>query len=241
VEEFDRLEQDQTPEGIAKLKQIYLDILPDMPESYKRQFADAKTYEALQALLEYITNNVRAHFQVKETFRGPKEKSLDVWTDFSDCGFHFLKGETYLVYADQEEETKRFRAGGCSRTSRLSDAGDDLAYLFFFKNGGTESSRIYGFVTSNELDLRTPRLWDSINSPVSHVAVELNSASGKRVTETDQNGQFVFDGLDEGEYGIFIYIIASPDPAFRLEGPRHIKVEGNACASDVFLVHLPKR
>jgi hypothetical protein len=207
VEEFDGLEQDQTPEGIAKIKKIYLDVFPDMPESYKRQFADAKTYEALEALWEYIINNVRVHFKAKETFRGPNEKSFDVWTDF---GIRFLKGETYLVYANQEEETKRFRAGGCSRTSRLSDAGDDLAYLFFLKNVGTESSRFYGFVTSNEVDLRTPRFWDSINSPVPEVVVELNSASGKRLTETDQHGRFVFDGLGEGEYSVFIYASHRP-------------------------------
>ncbi len=35
------------------------------------------------------------------------------------------------------------------RTKRLSDAGDDLAYLYFYKNQPEASSRLEGFATSD--------------------------------------------------------------------------------------------
>ena len=85
-------------------------------------------------------------FKVKTAFRG--EESDEVWTDSGDCGYNYQEGETYLVYADEDEETDRVNTSVCYRNRRLSDAGDDLAYLFFYRNGGDESARLEGFVTS---------------------------------------------------------------------------------------------
>jgi hypothetical protein len=164
-EELERLAADQSPEALAKRKSIYLEILKGSLDLYKTRLEQIRTQRELDTFLDVVMDEgKRARFQVKQVFRGEKQDSIDVWTDFSDCGFEFHKGETYLVYADQDEETQRFVTGACSRTKRLSDAGEDLAYLYFLQNGGTEASRIYGFVTSNELDLRTPRYWDRVKS-----------------------------------------------------------------------------
>jgi hypothetical protein len=66
-----------------------------------------------------------------------------------DCGYDFQLGETYLVYADDEEGENYFLTSSCMRTKRLPEAGEDLAYLYFYKNQPEESSRIEGFATSD--------------------------------------------------------------------------------------------
>jgi hypothetical protein len=39
----------------------------------------------------------------------------------------FQKGETYLVYTTDDEETDRLETNVCHGTARLSDAGEDLS------------------------------------------------------------------------------------------------------------------
>ena len=118
------------------------EAFPDLPEYYKRRLAAAKTSDDIARLFySIIAQGRRVRFKVKTTFRGEKEKedsddeeeSLEVWTDSGDCGYDFQVGETYLVYADEDEETDRINTSVCYRNRRLSDAGDDLAYLFFFQ------------------------------------------------------------------------------------------------------------
>ena len=110
-----------------------------------------------------------------------KTKSLDVWTPFGDCGVDFQTGETYLVYADDDEESNLVSTDTCSGTKRLSDAGSDLAYLYFFENSGAIRRDLDGFATTNQF-----HQLDALHAqaPVAGVVVELKSASGSRFTES---------------------------------------------------------
>jgi hypothetical protein len=227
-QELERLEKDQSPEAVAKLKEAYLEIFPELPEPYKSQFARASSYAELGALFDSLAENGR---------RGPRAESIDVWSSFSSCGYHFEAGETYLVYADQNKG--RFETFGCSRTTRLSNAGADLAYLFFFQRGGSESARLDGFVTSNELDLRTPRLWARVNHPVPNLVVELKSEHGLRYTRTDREGEFIFDGLASGDYSISVFDRRYPEHVQVLHGPKKVHIDTKGCATEVLLVRLP--
>ena len=119
----------------------------------------AKTPDELQAALKrhLSEQNHTITFRIREVFRRPGDepkddpddnneanakleagKSVEVWTDSGECEFEFRKGETYLVYAFEQEQTGRLDTNRCTRTARLSDAGEDLAYLFFYKNGGSD-------------------------------------------------------------------------------------------------------
>ncbi|MBT8469118.1 MAG: hypothetical protein KJN97_10245, partial [Deltaproteobacteria bacterium] len=44
------------------------------------------------------------------------------------CGYTFVKGETYLVYADRDEADP-MRVSLCSRTALVADAEEDLDFL----------------------------------------------------------------------------------------------------------------
>ena len=69
-----------------------------------------------------------------------------------------------MVYASKLQTG--YEAGACSRTRRLSDAGEDLAYLQFMRSGVTDKGRLYGFVSSSDTDLRRLLDWDWVPDPV---------------------------------------------------------------------------
>jgi hypothetical protein len=155
-----------------------------------------------------------------------------------NCGFAFQTGETYLVYADDDEESDVMTTGACTRTRRLSDAGDDLAYLYFFKNFGDRAGRLEGFVTTDLLyqrQLDTAHYSDRIAAPVAGAVVELKSAGPPRYAATDERGRFVFDGLPAGAYNLSAFTPAFPEDARLLAGPRDIRLEKGACATQVLV------
>ena len=104
----------------------------------------------------------------------------------------------------------------------MSDAGDDLAYLFFYKNGGDESARLEGFVTSDEFyqrDLDKAHDPEKVKLPAAGVILELNSGQGRRYAESDRDGRFVFDGLAGGEYRVSVFDAGYPEHVKLLAGP----------------------
>jgi hypothetical protein len=223
----------------------------DLPDYYKRRLAAAKTDDDIARLFySIIAQGRRVRFKVRTTFRGEKEKddsddeekSMEVWTDSGDCGYDFQEGETYLVYADEDEETDRINTSVCYRNRRLSDAGDDLAYLFFLQNGGDESARLEGFVTADEFyqrDLDRAHDPEQVKLPAPGVILELSSGQSKRYTESDRDGRFVFDGLAGGEYSVSVFDAGYPDVVKLLAGPARVEVEKKGCARQMMLV--PKR
>jgi hypothetical protein len=224
----------------------------DLPDYYKRRLAAARTDDDIARLFySIVAQGRRVRFKVKTTFRGEKEKedsddeeSLEVWTDSGDCGYDFQEGETYLVYADEDEETDRINTSVCYRNRRLSDAGDDLAYLFFYRNGGDESARLEGFVTSDELyqrDLDRAHDPEKVKLPAPGVILELKSGQDRRYTQSDRDGRFVFDGLAGGEYSVSVFDAGYPELVTLLAGPARVEVEKKGCASQILLVpKLPR-
>ena len=186
----------------------------------------------------------RKHDSGKTAKSGDREKedkdSFDVWTPFGDCGYDFQIGETYLVYANNDEGADSFFTGSCTRTRRLSDAGADLAYLFFYKNNRTESARLDGFATTDGSQFDFDQLHDPeiIKSPVAGVIVELQSDRLLRYAVSDRNGKFVFDGLREGDYQISAFASGYPLNTKLLTGPQSFHIGRRKCAYQVLV--LPK-
>jgi hypothetical protein len=195
-----------------------------------------------------LNQGTKVRFRVRTLFRQQKDDRedtgkptfIDVWNESGDCGIPFQKGETYLVYATDDEESDHLGTSVCHRTARLSDAGEDLAYLYFIQNGGAESTRLEGFVTS-QIDQMIPDRFHysgTIKSPVSDVVIELKSARGARYTESDPNGRFVFDGLAEGDYRVSAFEAGFPTRVKTLSGPKRIHIQAGACATTTLLVLL---
>ena len=164
---------------------------------------------------------------------------FDVWTSFDDCGYDFQIGETYLVYASDDEFGDYFFTGSCTRTRRLSDAGEDLAYLFFYKDRPEESARLEGFASTERLDLDPSHDPETVKSPVAGVIVELRSDRLKRYAQSDSNGRFLFDGLPEGDYQVSAFASGYPLNAQLLTGPKPLHIKAKSCSAQLLL--LPRQ
>jgi hypothetical protein len=68
-------------------------------------------------------------FDVSEVWKGPEEAQIRLTTarDSASCGYEFMMGEEYLVYAYTQDNG--LAAGLCTRTMLLANAGEDLAAL----------------------------------------------------------------------------------------------------------------
>lgn len=68
-------------------------------------------------------------FAVSKGWKGAGQPTIVVNTSASSasCGFEFVKGQEYLVYASENEG--HLQTGLCSRTSLLASAANDLAVL----------------------------------------------------------------------------------------------------------------
>lgn len=234
-----RAQADRSAASVTAAKDAYTAIFPDLPESSKKLLASAASREDLvKAFYRILGNGRRVRFRVKNAYRGEEDEDeiLDVWTPFGDCGYDFQTGETYLVYADDDEESNQVSTDTCSGTRRLSDAGDDLAYLYFFENGGGDSARLDGFATTNQF-----HQLDSAHTkaPAAGVVVELKSERGSRFTETGADGKFLFDGLAAAEYSLAAFAAGYPAIVQQLASPQRVRVEAKGCAAATLLIFKP--
>ena len=246
-QESARAQSDRSPAAFAKLRDAYLKVFPDLPADHKKRLAAATSPDQLAELFYWILDHgKRVRLRVKTVFRGEigdddddktPAKTVEVWTAFGDCGITFQTGETYLVYADDDEESNIMTTGACTRTRRLTDAGDDLAYLYFFKNYADSAGRVEGFVTGDLLflrDLDLAHYSGRIGAPVAAV-VELKSRDRDRYTETDDKGRFIFDGVAAGDLTVSAYSPGFPAQTRLLAGPKPVRMEKRACATQVLV------
>jgi hypothetical protein len=259
VDEIEQLRRDESAAGAARLKAIYLKMLGDLPDDEKRELEVAVTHRQVEAAFNSISSGGRrAHLRVQTMFREEKddddkggkdgkkddddkpgpEKELTVWTGQGDCGIDFQAGETYLVYAGNDEETGKLETSICYRTKRLTDAGADLAYLHFFEHGGTMSSRLEGFVTSERKQERPTRI-DAVEAPAAGLVVGLTWDGGTRYTRSGTDGRFVFDGLAKGAYQVSVYDATFPRVTKALAGPEKVAVSEKGCAAAFLVVPPP--
>ena len=246
--------------SIESLKNAYRQAFPDIAAGEESRLATAKTAGAVASLFySGLGRGMHVRYKVKTLFKREEddddkaaaktkpeehEKSddiVEVWTPFGDCGYDFQAGETYLVYANNDEgSANSLSTDVCTRTRRLSEAGEDLSYLFFYKDQPA-ASRLEGFATTDELyRLTFDRLHDpeSMKSPVPGAVIELQAAHLTRFTETGRNGRFVFDGIPEGDYKLSAYSAGYPIDPNLLAGPQPFHVEEKSCSLEILL--LPK-
>ena len=250
---FIRAQEHPSADSLRQVKDTYLATFPGLDEREKRQVKAAETVQQMTSLFySSLDRGMRVHLKVKTLFKqgddddaGSKSKKdaefLDVWTAADDCGYDFQIGETYLVYANDEEGADYFFTSTCMRTKRLSNAGEDLAYLYFYKNQPEESSRLEGFVTSDrqsQLAIDPLREPAAIGSPVAGIVLQLKSDKLTRYAESESTGRFLFDGLPEGNYELSVFAKGYPKTNQLLAGPRRLRIKEQSCGRQVFV--LPK-
>jgi hypothetical protein len=142
------LRKNESESGVAQLKERYIHVLSDLPGQERIHLQAARTQEQLQTVMTWIlSEGTLVRFKVKTVFQNKNDsdsdpdkkndgndrentaspKYLEVWNGAGGCGIAFQKGETYLVYTTDDEETDRLETNVCHGTARLSDAGEDLS------------------------------------------------------------------------------------------------------------------
>jgi len=243
-------EEHPTQAALARLKDTYNKTFPELATDDKDQVKAAKNTLDMSSLFYFaMDRGMRVRFKVKTVFKHEEDDdadddddepaTLDVWNPFGDCGFDFQTGETYLVYANNEESSNYLFTGSCTRTRRLSDAGNDLAYLFFYKNDPENSARIEGFATTDsqsQFEFDHLHVKESVHAPVPDVTIELRSPALTRYDRSSANGAFVFDGLPEGDYQISAYAAGFPEFRQLLAGPQPVSIQEKSCTNRFLLV-----
>lgn len=241
-------------QALSHLKDIFLLVLPALPADEKSQLAAATTPSEVMALFNGAADRgLTVHFKVLTLFKHADdddqktndredrkdEDAFDVSTPFGDCGFDFQAGETYLVYASSEEGSDTYFTGSCTRTRRVTDAGDDLGYLFFYKNRREESARLEGFATTDpgfQIDFNQLHNPKAITSPATGATIELRSDRLTRDAPADGDGRFLFDGLPAGDYTVAAYAKGYPSTIQVLADPQNLHIAAMSCARKVLLL-----
>jgi hypothetical protein len=251
---FIKAQEHPSAESLRQVKDTYLAMFPGMDDREKKQIQSADTIQQMTSMFySSLDRGMRVHLKVKSLFKkgdddddaGHKAKKdadfLDVWTTAGDCGYDFQIGETYLVFANDEEGADYFFTSTCMRTKRLSEAGEDLVYLYFYKNQPEASSRLEGFATSDrKSQLAIDPLHEpaTIGSPVAGVILQLKSDKLTRYAESNAGGRFLFDGLPEANYELSVFAKGYPKTNQLLAGPRRLHIKEKSCARQIFV--LPK-
>ena len=246
-EASERFLTERSPSNLTALKDTLRKTFPDLPPDDRRKLDAAKTHQALLALFSSVLDHGKhVRFRVRTVFRNGDDdddddapETFEVWTPFGGCGYDFQPGETYLVYASNDEETSIMETDSCTRTKRVSDAGPDLAYLFFYHDRENPAGRLEGFTTFDSRYQVQPHEADRIGSPAPGLTIELKSVSGSRYTTSDPSGRFVFDGLEAGDFKVAAYASGFPESIKLLSGPKQLHVDARGCASQVLWIPKP--
>lgn len=109
-----------------------------MPPSVDQAFEEAKA--VFSGKVVGITKSKKSWnrgktvtFQVNEVWKGEEKSKLVIKTglDDGDCGFPFVEGEEYLVFATVNDfyGENTLSTNICQRTARLAEASEELAEL----------------------------------------------------------------------------------------------------------------
>jgi hypothetical protein len=138
--------------------------------------------------------------QIERNYRGQEGKfTVEVVTGDGggDCGFSFVEGQRYLVYADPHPATEKLYTGICQRTRLLSEAGEDLEYLAR-KDDPAHGAGIQGSVDSCPGMEHTPRRLGMLSG----AQLEIVGNKGRWRAVTGSDGKFRVWGLKPGSYRI---------------------------------------
>jgi hypothetical protein len=169
----------------------------------------------------------RVRFRVLQAWRGSVSNIVEVTTGAGggDCGYSFQQGVRYLVFASGRNGT--LYTGICSRTQRLDDASEALAYL----NSALQpkaTGRIFGSVVYE----RDPDLEESRSRPITGYPVELSNGRQTWKTITAADGTFDFN-VPAGDYAVKL---TTPSTEYAYAPSDVTLADARGCAAADFVV-----
>lgn len=172
------------------------------------------------------------YFAVEEAFSGVKGKrrvAVHSGTGGGDCGYWFLTGKRYLVYAGAAEDGKLY-TNICTRTRPAEDAAEDFAFLRDLPREGT-GVRIYGQVARPPYTQAKPEEAKPEGLPGIKITVT-GPGGARRELFTDAEGRYEVTHLKPGKYKVEADLPSHYDRGERTA--EELEVYDRGCASASF-------
>jgi hypothetical protein len=185
------------------------------------------------------TANRRVEFDNVVAIRGVEGLTQTVLTSGGEimCGYPFEQGERYVVYASRVKRGAPMQTGSCSRTRRLGEASQDLAFFKSFETT-TASPRVFGTITHREPG--TIRRDGQEYGPVGQVRLMLRNEKATLYAQTDAHGRYEFTGMPPDTYQLTI------EPPLEFASDQPVKhtidlADSHSCAEKNFTVRFDGR
>lgn len=167
-------------------------------------------------------------FSVSEAFGGVEGAQVQVSTGMGggDCGYNFVKGATYLVYAHSagSGERRRLGTGVCTRTQLAFDAREDLEYLRGLAGsppGVTVSGRVERQGEGEEENGAAKMIG------LAGIRVTVEGGGERRELVTDAQGRYRLSGLAAGKYKVAVH---PPDELTLYQPESEFELADRGCA-----------
>jgi Carboxypeptidase regulatory-like domain len=185
-------------------------------------------------------------FLVQENFKGANGYEVEIHsgTGGGDCGYWFLRNESYVVYAYQSSEDNKLYTNICTRTSHISKATEDLEFLRGLaaaKPGGTLYGQLRQFIGDREHGPFTE------GPKMAGVKVLIKGANQSFEAVTNDAGEYRVADLPPGDYDAFpdlpdkLGAISSHDTVDRFgsySGHKPVRLSERGCAEMSFSVQF---
>ena len=170
-------------------------------------------------------------FSVEEMFSGGPTKELEIATGLNadDCGYPFVKGTSYLVYAYRDEKDGRLYTSACTRTKRVTSASEDLQYL----RSLAATPRTVTISGKVQRHLSHAENYAQGYVPMEGAVLSVEGADQPKEVRTDASGNFEVTGLKPGTIKLKLHL---SDELTVYKPERVLKFESAGCASETFYV-----
>jgi hypothetical protein len=135
----------------------------------------------------------RIDFSMQRTVKGLSSSTVQLVNSAGSCDVSFAEGKTYLVYAFRDSERKELYTHYCTRTTELSNATSDLAFLNNRLSEKRQSHQILGVLADND-------------KRVMQTSIVASSGGRKYRTTSDKDGRFMLNVPGSGRYRVRIHL-----------------------------------
>ncbi len=175
-----------------------------------------------------------ARMHVDRAFKGDLAKTVELFDDGMCNGPNLQAGRQYLMY------TTGFPGGGipsrgCTRSRRVEDAEEDLAFLKAYAAGETKA-QIYGTVRFQPDEPEDSKRGDDGLTPLKDVVVSVSGAGKELRTTTSSTGAFLFSSLAPGDYAIEANL-----SGYRNWAPEDVQLAAGGCIQADMVMKVDRR
>ncbi|MGH9941798.1 MAG: hypothetical protein ACRD9R_05480, partial [Pyrinomonadaceae bacterium] len=172
-------------------------------------------------------------FAVQDSFSGVGVGEVEVGSGSGggDCGYEFVKGAQYVVYAYRDPRNNLLSTSICTRTRPVTAADEDLAFL------RSLSGRAGGVTISGAV--RMSHHSAAVGAPppadkrLAGLPLVIEGEGVRRELRTDADGRYEVTGLKAGTYTIKV---ALPDELFTYRAEEKVTLTERGCGNASFYV-----